>query len=147
MRTRLTGMMALGTLLADQAFKAWLKDADRVLIPGLARLYGIRNTGVSFGLMAGQPELVTLMTMALILLAALFLRRHPLGMASALGAGLMLGGALGNLADRLIYGAVVDYVKLTFIDFPVFNLADACIILGAALLVIGALLDQEGRAA
>ena len=139
MGVRKTGLAALITLSMDQGLKTLLKNADQPLIPGVVKLLGIRNTGVSFGLLAGHPEMVALVTLALILLAGLFLRRMRLGGLGALGAGLMLGGALGNLLDRLIYGAVVDYLKLLFMDFPVFNLADVAILLGAGLLVLEAI--------
>lgn len=139
MGVRKTGLAALITLSMDQGLKTLLKNADQPLIPGVIKLLGIRNTGVSFGLLAGYPETVALITLALILLADLFLRRMRLGGLGALGAGLMLGGALGNLLDRLIYGAVVDYLKLLFMDFPVFNLADVAILLGAGLLVLEAI--------
>ena len=139
MGVRKTGLTALITLSVDQGLKTLLKNADQPLIPGVVKLLGIRNTGVSFGLLAGYPEMVALVTLALILLAGLFLRRMRLGGLGALGAGLMLGGALGNLLDRMIYGAVVDYLKLLFIDFPVFNLADVAILLGAGLLVLEAI--------
>lgn len=139
MGVRKTGLTALITLSVDQGLKTLLKNADQPLIPGVIKLLGIRNTGVSFGLLAGHPEMVALITLALILLAGLFLRRMRLGGLGALGAGLMLGGALGNLLDRMIYGAVVDYLKLLFIDFPVFNLADVAILLGAGLLVLEAI--------
>ena len=139
MGVRKTGLAALITLSMDQGLKTLLKNADQPLIPGVVKLLGIRNTGVSFGLLAGYPEMVALVTLALILLAGLFLRRMRLGGLGALGAGLMLGGALGNLLDRLIYGAVVDYLKLLFMDFPVFNLADVAILLGAGLLVLEAI--------
>lgn len=139
MGVRKTGLTALITLSVDQGLKTLLKNADQPLIPGVIKLLGIRNTGVSFGLLAGHPEMVALITLALILLAGLFLRRMRLGGLGALGAGLMLGGALGNLLDRMIYGAVVDYLKLLFMDFPVFNLADVAILLGAGLLVLEAI--------
>ncbi len=146
MSVRKTGLAALITLSVDQGLKTLLKNADQPLIPGVIKLLGIRNTGVSFGLLAGHPEMVALITLALILLAGLFLRRMRLGSLGALGAGLLLGGALGNLLDRLIYGAVVDYLKLLFIDFPVFNLADVAILLGAGLLVLEAIKAPGERA-
>lgn len=146
MGVRKTGLAALITVSMDQGVKTLLKNADQPLIPGVVKLLGIRNTGVSFGLLAGHPEMVALVTLALILLAGLFLRRMRLGGLGALGAGLMLGGALGNLLDRLIYGAVVDYLKLLFMDFPVFNLADVAILLGAGLLVLEAIKTPGERA-
>lgn len=145
MGLRLTGLVAMGTLMVDQGLKALLKDADQMLLSGVVKLLGIKNPGISFGFLAGHPEIVSLMTLALILLAALFLRWFPLSAVGAIGAGFLLGGALGNLLDRVIHGAVVDYVKLLFIDFPVFNLADACILLGAGLLVMEALAGPEAK--
>ena len=145
MANRTMGLAAVSTLVADQGLKVLFKDADHVLVPGLVKLLGIRNPGISFGLLAGHPDLVSLMTLALILVAGFALRQFHLRTIGALGAGLLLGGALGNLLDRLIYGAVVDYVKLLFIDFPVFNLADACILLGAGLIIIEALVSPEGK--
>lgn len=145
MANRTMGLAAVSTLVADQGLKVLFKDADQTLMPGLVKLLGIRNPGISFGLLAGHPDLVSLMTLALILVAGFALRQFHLRTIGALGAGLLLGGALGNLMDRLIYGAVVDYVKLLFIDFPVFNLADACILIGAGLIIIEALVSPEGK--
>ena len=146
MAERKTGLLALAVILLDQWLKSELQNADQALIPGLVRLIGIRNTGVSFGLFSGHPVLVALFSLALILLAGAFLRQLPLEGLSLAGTGLILGGALGNLLDRVAHGAVIDYVQLLFVDFPVFNLADMCITLGAALLAISALFSREGRA-
>ncbi|MDD4080799.1 MAG: signal peptidase II [Eubacteriales bacterium] len=147
MAERKTGLVALAVILLDQRLKLGLKDANQALIPGIVQLFGVRNTGVSFGLFSGQPELVALFTLALIILAAAFLRQLALPGLGVAGSGLILGGAVGNLIDRVAHGAVIDYVQLLFINFPVFNLADACITLGAALIIISALFSREGRAA
>ncbi|NLG57850.1 MAG: signal peptidase II [Clostridiales bacterium] len=145
MAVRKAGLLALLALAADQWLKAIFRGADQALIPGLVKLFGVLNTGVSFGFFSEHPELVTLFSLALILLAGAFLRRLPLLGAGLWGAGLLLGGALGNFLDRLVYGGVIDYVQLLFMDFPVFNLADVCIILGAGLLVISTFSTPEGR--
>lgn len=147
MAIRRTGLAALGALMADQALKALLKDARRPLIPGVLALRGVRNPGVSFGFLSGHPEAVIWLTLGLILAAGALLRRFHLKGVGALGAGLLMGGALGNLLDRLVYGAVVDYLQTLFMDFPVFNLADVCIILGAGLILIEAFFTRDGRAA
>lgn len=121
------------------------RGADRVLLPGILGLTHARNTGVAFGLLSGQPALNLLAGFLMVLAAAVYLGRQTLSRLEAIGAGLWLGGALGNLLDRLLHGAVTDYLKFLFFHFPVFNLADACITLGALLLVFGLFMSERGR--
>ncbi len=94
------------------------------------------NTGSAFSLFQRQTGLVVVVVCLLIAaLSVLVWRSTSLGRAAILG--LILGGALGNLADRLFrgdHGAVVDFVDLHF--WPTFNVADACITVGCALLVV-----------
>ena len=146
MAIRRTGLAALGALMADQALKALLKDARRPLIPGILAARRAQPRRV-LGFLSGHPEAVIWLTLGLILAAGALLRRFHLKGVGALGAGLLMGGALGNLLDRLVYGAVVDYLQTLFMDFPVFNLADVCIILGAGLILIEAFFTRDGRAA
>lgn len=138
--------LALGAAAADLALKLLPWGADRVLLPGILGLTHAANSGVAFGLLRQWPGLNLALGFALLLLAALWLLGQRLNRLEALGAGLLLGGALGNLLDRIIHGAVTDYLRFLFMRFPVFNLADACITLGAALTVAGlALGEKEGK--
>lgn len=104
------------------------------LWPPWVYLTHVRNTGAAFGLLRLYPQWVTLVA-AGVLLAAIGFRRQlqqqPPRVQVALGLG--LGGALGNLADRLLRGAVVDFIDLRV--WPVFNLADVAIVLAAGLLI------------
>lgn len=118
---------------------------DGVLLPGLLALHQVENPGVSFGLLVNSPGLVLGLGLGLVLGLGLLLRRMSLDRVEQLAFGLVLGGALGNLADRLIHGVVHDFFKLLFIRFPVFNLADVWISLGAAVLMVH-LLIKERRA-
>ncbi len=100
-----------------------------------------RNTGVAFGAFEGAGLVVAILIgLALVLLVGYFLinRRMPW---LWLPVGLLLGGALGNLADRAREGAVIDFIDP--IAWPAFNLADTCIVIG----VIGLLWVVEGRPA
>jgi len=69
------------------------------------------------------------------------LKSRPLDRAVSVGLGLILGGALGNLADRVVLGRVVDFIDLGV--WPVFNIADSCITIGAAVLVFSMLLKNQ----
>lgn len=105
------------------------------LIPGILQLTHVRNFGAAFGLFAGQRLLF--FGAALVIVAAfIFLRNEILkaGHLAVVASGLVLGGALGNLIDRVRYGYVVDFFDLGF--WPVFNVADSAIVVGAIVLAI-----------
>jgi signal peptidase II len=98
------------------------------LWPGLLNLQLVRNTGAAFSLFTGLPRLLGLVSLVVsVALLLWILRRPPRGPWESLGFGLLLGGALGNGLDRWRLGAVVDFLALVPIQFPVFNLADVAI--------------------
>ena len=138
---------ALLVLALDLLLKQIPLGPERVLIPGLLGLTRVQNTGVAFGLLKGSPVLNLVLSGLIILGMLIVLLRQVLTRYQALCAGLILGGALGNLVDRLINGYVTDYLQLLFIHFPVFNLADVAVTLGALLLVVHILLGGRKEAA
>ncbi len=141
--------LAVATVAADRATKYAVESLTdegfrRVLIPGFAALVHSRNTGMAFGLFGGSdaqwfPILLQVVSGGVVLLLAwlLFAGRVDTTLSGA-GLALLAGGAAGNLLDRLIHGAVTDFVELHAGSFywPAFNLADSAITIGAALLVI-----------
>ena len=131
------GWIAALALVLDQLTKLWaqgLGDARLVLLPGVVGLRYAENTGMAFSLLSGRPWLLGVLSAALIVLGALALRRYRLGARPSVAAMLMLGGAAGNKLDRLLRGYVVDMVETLFIQFPIFNLADACLTVGCVLM-------------
>ena len=127
-------------LAADQATKRLaLEFLSRVptvpVLPGIFHLTLVRNSGVAFGLFQGHGLWITLGT--LLVLAGLFRTALRPGGAKwiSLCLALILGGAISNLIDRMRFGGVIDF--LDFRIWPVFNLADSCITVGAALLAVG----------
>ena len=124
---------------ADQAVKYYVVThlalyESAPLLPGLVELYYIRNTGGGFSILSGHTWLLTLLTAAVMVVVALLLARktfpHPLAMWTLTA---ILGGGLGNLIDRVRLGYVVDMFNFQFIDYPVFNVADMCIVSGCIL--------------
>lgn len=133
--------------MLDQASKAVVAralapGASRGVIPGLFNLTHVRNRGGAFGLLANVDGpwveffLIGFAAAALALVVGLLWRRPDRLVGAALG--LILGGALGNLFDRLRAGGVVDFLDfhLRGYHWPAFNLADSAIVLGAATLVV-----------
>ena len=114
----------------------------RVLIPRVLELAVVHNQGIAFGLLARLAPIVSV-ALALTVLAVLFYNRGawPAGRAAQWGAGFMVGGALGNIVDRLHFGYVVDYLDVHV--WPVFNLADAAIVAGAGVVAAATLIHRR----
>jgi signal peptidase II len=142
-------LIALGIVLLDRMAK-WaiakniaLHDSISV-IPDFFRLTHVENRGAAFGLFADSPSewkiavLVLFSIVALVIVSALLWRNSHSMTTTGVGLALILGGALGNLWDRLINGRVVDFLLfyLGKYQWPAFNVADSAIVIGAGLLVI-----------
>ena len=130
---------ALPVLAADQITKglALSSLAGRPsvpVLPGLFHLTLLTNSGVAFGLFRGRGLWVTAVTLVVLawLFASVLRRGEKTGRRLTFPLGLILGGAAGNLVDRVRFGGVVDF--LDFRVWPVFNLADSCITVGTALI-------------
>lgn len=114
------------------------------IIPGLLDLTFVRNTGASFGLFQGQSSLLTVLALgAITFLAVYYFRRARNDAWVAVALGLQLGGAIGNVIDRLRYGYVVDFID--FPRWPTFNVADSSITVGVALLMYALLFRDFER--
>lgn len=142
--------VALAIFVVDQLSKFWILrglDLDtRGAIdvwPPLLNLRMAWNYGINFGLLAGEQGAVRwiLISVALgiVLFVLVWLWRDPPGLRGQIAGGLLVGGALGNVVDRLLYGAVADFINMSCcgIDNPfAFNVADVAIFLGAVGLIL-----------
>jgi len=135
----------------DQATKMWALSAipsskSIVLIPGWLRLHVTENSGVAFSMLQGAGSFLVLAIIVAVIVILLAIRSSE-GWWETLSLGLVLGGAMGNLVDRLTRGPgfsdgrVVDWIDPSF--FPTFNLADISITVGVALLLLFSVLSRE----
>jgi signal peptidase II len=140
--------IAIVVLLLDRIAK-WaiasnipLRDSV-VVIPGFFNLAHVENPGAAFGLFAESPAqwkvgaLVSFSVIALIVVSALLWKNGHVLSTTTIGLSLILGGALGNLWDRMVSGHVVDFLDFYVGSYhwPAFNVADSAIVVGAILLV------------
>lgn len=134
-------------IVADQFSKYWVNAAltygfSKPITSWFSLTY-IFNTGTAFGLFAGNNK--ALVIVALTILSFLLYSARGLcertGAWGLWGIGLVFGGAIGNLIDRIRIGRVIDFLDFHF--WPVFNLADTAISIGAACLIIGVWFDQS----
>lgn len=155
---------ALLVVIIDQLSKLWVVDnlsvkPSQVLIEGFLRLRYTRNTGAAFGFFQGGTGLLSVAAIAIVV-AIIFsaTRMGSSNRLTLLSMGLIVGGALGNLADRLRLGFVVDFIEVygprieignSIYTWPVFNVADSAISIGVVLLVATMLFggDPEPRIA
>jgi len=143
------GLVAAFAVLFDQVVKEWVEIDMAMyqqidLLPFFA-LFRTHNTGVAFSMFSswGAPALVVMTCGVVALVLYLFWRTAPHQVAARLGFALIVGGAIGNLIDRVMLGYVIDYFLFhtpTW-SFAVFNLADAFITVGAAFVVLQEVLD------
>lgn len=132
-------LVALAIVAADQISKQWaiqnLRDGRIIHLVGeILRLRYTTNTGAAFGLFQDQGTVLAVIALVVVSGILLYYRRLPeLSILVRISLGLQLGGAIGNLADRLLRGgSVVDFVEIVL--WPIFNIADAAVVLGVAIL-------------
>jgi signal peptidase II len=152
-------LIALAIVLADRVAKLAVArnlalHENIQVIPDFFRITHVENRGAAFGLFADSPSewkiavLVLFSIVALVIVSALLWRNSHAITSTGVGLALILGGALGNLWDRLVSGRVVDFL-LFYVgqyQWPAFNVADSAIVIGAGLLVIEILFTKTPAA-
>lgn len=137
--------LALLVILADQASKAWANDvlaAFWIQVTGFFNLVLLRNTGSAFSFLADaggwQKLLFSAVAIGVSAAMAAVIWKHSAEKLAPAAAALVLGGAIGNLIDRLMLGSVTDFIDLHIgdIHWPAFNIADSAIVLGVIFFIL-----------
>lgn len=133
--------LAVVLVVADQLAKAWassaLEQGAATYDLGLVDLTLVHNAGAAFGM--GQGNGIFFVSMAVVICIAavlwlIFAKRK--NVFEVVGLSLIVAGGIGNCIDRLAMGYVVDFIRFTFIDFPVFNVADICVTCGVVVFLV-----------
>ena len=148
--------LAVGIVVLDQLSKYWILHVIRLPeigsmdVLGPLRLSFVQNPGVSFGFLQGQALArwgLSLFALVVTVILATWARRADRTV-TALTLGLFMGGAVGNVIDRIRFGWVADFIDVQALHFPwVFNIADSAITVGAALLLLDTALSSRKAAA
>jgi signal peptidase II len=158
--------LTLAVVFLDRATKAWIESrpADRfpaTVIDSFFYLVNSRNPGIAFSFFAGlsSPALRAMLILGSLVIIAvlvwLLIGGRGITAINAVGLALLLGGATGNLTDRILHGAVTDFIEVylhflpwqTFNPWPAFNVADSAITIGAILILLGILFGGRSGAA
>ena len=132
----LTKQIVIHTMLEEQSIP---------IIKNFFHLTYAKNTGVAFSFLEGKVPFIILMTLIIIIFILKYLKEQIPTRIETICYGLILGGALGNLLDRLLYGYVIDFFDFRIFSyhFPIFNIADSCIVVGIFLLLIKSLKEDK----
>ena len=137
-------------MLLDQLIKLIITKnmslhQEITIIPNFFSLYFLKNTGAAFSIFGNQTVFLILISIICLVVLKNYIKKlKRITNLTIISLGIMLGGIIGNLFDRIIYGAVVDYLSFTIFNynFPVFNMADIGITVGAVLLIVDLLIEE-----
>ncbi len=141
-------------IVVDQVSKIIVLSAlgpfQGISVTPFLNLVVVLNTGISFGLFASEGELGRYLLVALALIVSIILMRWLASSTNRFvcaALGMIIGGAFGNVIDRLVHKAVVDFLDFHLYGWhwPAFNVADSAITIGVALFVLASLLERYGR--
>lgn len=129
-------------VILDQATKAAVRfvspQTGRIgtLVPGLLDLCHVENTGAAFSIGEGAGSLFALLAAFFAVAGFLYVYREELPLGLTVSISSVVGGGIGNMIDRVVNGSVTDFIATTFVDFPVFNVADIAVTCGIAVSVV-----------
>lgn len=144
--------IAIGIILiltiCDQLLKSWVASSivlggSKQLIPGIIELTNLRNSGAAWSIFEGQQTFFTIITIIAIIVVGYFIWQYRKNVSMLIGLSLIMAGTIGNFIDRLRQGYVVDMFETTFINFPIFNIADMCLTIGVIWLIICILKEKD----
>lgn len=153
-RLAVAAAFAVAFLAVDQLSKVLVRatlgsgTVGVQLIPGIIGFEYVENTGVAFGMASGYGYAFVLLAAVVVVVSIAYLWRAPLiSRLEAVGLGMLVGGAIGNAVDRLVFGFVTDFIATEFINFPVFNVADIGITVGVVIAFVGFLFSPANAEA
>lgn len=129
----------------DALCQSAVGDGEKTLIPGVIGLQYGKNTGAAFSILSGRPVLANVLSAVLTVAVAAYMLFGRMTRGARLALSAVLTGGACNLYMRLVYGGVSDWIRLEFMQFPLFNFADCCICIGAALFAAFTIFAKENR--
>ena len=137
MKNKIIYLMGAVVLIIDQLTKMFI-DKSRTIIEGIFYLNPVNNHGAAWSMFNNQT--IFLISVSLVILVILFRYQvfFKMNIRNKIAFGLVYGGLLGNLLDRVMFGYVRDFLDFTIFgyNYPIFNLADTCLVIGVILLII-----------
>lgn len=143
-------ILSVGLIIVDQIVKHWVTsniplNSSRTFIPGLLDLDNLHNTGAAWSMLEGRQWFFAVITVIAIIVVAYLMWKNRRSAWIMTGLSLIMAGAVGNFIDRLSQRYVVDMFALKNVNFPVFNVADACLTVGVFIMLIVVLKEDDHK--
>ena len=143
-------ILIVGLIIVDQIVKHWVTsniplNGSRTFIPGLLDLDNLHNTGAAWSMLEGRQCFFAVITVIAIIVVAYLMWKNRRSAWMMTGLSLIMAGAVGNFIDRLSQRYVVDMFALRNVNFPVFNVADACLTVGVFIMLIVVLKEDDHK--
>lgn len=143
-------ILIVGLIIVDQIVKHWVTsniplNGSRTFIPGLLDLDNLHNTGAAWSMLEGRQWFFAVITVIAIIVVAYLMWKNRRSAWMMTGLSLIMAGAVGNFIDRLSQRYVVDMFALRNVNFPVFNVADACLTVGVFIMLIVVLKEDDHK--
>lgn len=143
-------ILIVGLIIVDQIVKHWVTsniplNGSRTFIPGLLDLDNLHNTGAAWSMLEGRQWFFAVITVIAIIVVAYLMWKNRRSAWMMTGLSLIMAGAVGNFIDRLSQRYVVDMFALKNVNFPVFNVADACLTVGVFIMLIVVLKEDDHK--
>ena len=141
----------VAAVISDYLTKHWIRSnlalgETRAIIHDLLRITHWRNSGAAFGMFKNaNTYLAVLGAICVVLAVAIYPKFRSFGTFFAVALGLVAGGALGNLIDRILFQSVTDFISVKYFT-PIFNVADSAIVVGSILMIAVVLFSPQGNA-
>ncbi|MBO4353855.1 MAG: signal peptidase II [Clostridia bacterium] len=133
----IVAVAALDQLTKILIINSYALGESHEIIPGLFNFHYIQNKGAAWGMLSDSRWVFIVITaILLVVLPVLLYKFRKVHVMFSLSLSLVIGGALGNMIDRVFLGYVTDFIEAAFINFPVFNFADSCVTVGAVMMAV-----------
>ena len=138
-------------LIIDQITKLLINtkmtlNQEIIIIPKVLSLLYVKNTGAAFSMLQDNTIFLTVINALFIIVLHLLIKKEKnLSKFSCLSLGMIMGGMFGNLLDRIIHHSVIDFIYISIINFPIFNIADMGITIGVVLLIISFIIEKRNK--
>ncbi len=136
------------TIMIDQVIKLLIRtkmelNSSIPIIPNIFNLTYVENKGAAFSILQNTQILLIIIGLVFLYIIDYYIKKEKkFSKLSIVSLGLIIGGIIGNLVDRILLHAVVDYLDFTLINFPIFNIADSCITIGVILFIISTIKEE-----
>ncbi len=141
-------LLSIIVIILDQIIKYFINNnltSNIVIIGDFFSITKAHNTGAAFSIFSNQRIFLIIVSLLILIILCKLIKDYKLNKRNIIAFALLIGGLIGNLIDRIFLGYVIDYLSFEFgnYSFPIFNLADTCIVIGVGLLFIATMKKED----